>query len=117
MEHAEINVSDIYKDVVVLRYGRHKFKMTAIVASNCIRVDVEGRNPIDVYKVLVGQIRVLISECMHSLFCIPALLYISEQGIYINTYAILYYICTYQNKVFVYIHIYIKNVHSFIFMI
>ena len=79
-EYADINISQIYKDVAIMRYGGQRFQLSCLMEHNTIKVDVEGEYSVAIYKRLYAQIKVLISECMKSLHFIPTLLYSPGSG-------------------------------------
>lgn len=66
------------KNLLILPFGTQRFRLISYHDKNCIRVDIEGINPLAIHERLLSQINSVIQECMSSLICFPALLYSSE---------------------------------------
>jgi GTPase SAR1 family protein len=62
----------LHKDVAVLAFGRQRFRLVHCADIHCVRVDVEGVNPIGVQQKLQDFILRIIEECMKSLLCFTA---------------------------------------------
>ena len=66
---------DLHRNVAVMCFGSQRFRIIYYAASNTIRADFEGRNPLVVHDRLVEIISETITECMKSLKCFTCLLY------------------------------------------
>jgi GTPase SAR1 family protein len=62
----------LHKDVAVLSFGRQRFRLVHCPDLHCVRVDIEGSNPIGVLQKLLTIVDKIIDECMPSLQCLPA---------------------------------------------
>jgi hypothetical protein len=70
----------LHKDVALLSFGRQRFRLVHCADIHCVRVDVEGVNPIGVQQKLHDFISRIIDECMKSLPCFPAVAFQSAAG-------------------------------------
>ena len=72
------NINDItrlYQNYAAMSFGRQQFRLVCIPEINCIRLDIEGENPLPVNHRICEQIDVCIKECMGSLQFVTALRY------------------------------------------
>ena len=71
---SSINLQSVllHKDVVVLAFGRQRFRLVHCPDLHCVRVDIEGDNPIGIQQKLLDFACKIIDECMRSLCCFVA---------------------------------------------
>jgi hypothetical protein len=62
----------LHKDMAVLSFGRQRFRLVHCADIHCVRVDVEGNNPVGIQQKLQDFIKLIVAECMKSLLCFPA---------------------------------------------
>ncbi len=79
----DLNSLLLYRDMAVICFGRQRFRLT-YTSMNCIRVDIEGTNPLSVHERLLSLMRDVIDECMKSLKCFTALFHTSNADGAIN---------------------------------
>jgi GTPase SAR1 family protein len=68
----------LYKDMAVLTFGGQRFRLVNCADIHCVRVDIEGSNPLGIQQKLQDFVGKIIEECMKSLRCFPAVLYSSS---------------------------------------
>jgi GTPase SAR1 family protein len=68
----------LHKDMAVLAFGRQRFRLVQCADIHCVRLDVEGANPVGIQQKLFDFIKRIIDECMKSLLCFPAVSFHSE---------------------------------------
>jgi GTPase SAR1 family protein len=76
---SSINLQSVllYKDVAVLSFGRQRFRLVHCADIHCVRLDVEGTNPLGVHQKLQDFIQSIADECMRSLKCFSAVSFCS----------------------------------------
>ncbi len=57
----------MYKTLAVLFFGRQRFRIYCIPTWNCVRIDIEGINPLAVFDRITELIDLTINECMRNL--------------------------------------------------
>jgi hypothetical protein len=77
---ASLNLQSVllHKDLAVLSFGGQRFRLVHCADIHCVRVDVEGSNPIGIMQKLLDFIVKVTEECMKSLRCFPAVCYHSD---------------------------------------
>jgi len=68
----------LYKDSAVLCFGNQVFRLISLPRLNCIRVDVEGANPLPVTNRIMQVANEVIKECMRSLHAFVALPWVDK---------------------------------------
>eukprot|EP00732_Lithocolla_globosa_P002467 Lithocolla_globosa_v1_NODE_1626_length_2439_cov_4.208473.p1 type:complete len:642 gc:universal NODE_1626_length_2439_cov_4.208473:194-2119(+) len=71
---------NICRNLAVLWFGSRRFRLVLRQEMNAIQLDVEGKEPIQVFLRVQQQIQLVIEECMESLCCIPMLKLPVKQG-------------------------------------
>jgi hypothetical protein len=78
-----INVQSVllHKDLAVLSFGGQRFRFVNCADIHCIRVDVEGCNPLGVVQRLLEFVGKIKDECLKHLCCFPAVRYTSNSTV------------------------------------
>eukprot|EP01034_Spumella_vulgaris_P033105 gene33105-40852_t len=76
---SEFNLDDmqLFRNMAVLSFGIQRFRLT-LTDVNCIRVDIEGKNPLSVHERLMGLVQEVLDGCMKSLKCFSTVFYSSN---------------------------------------
>jgi hypothetical protein len=69
---------ELYRDEVVLSFSSQRFRLKVYQDIHCIRLDVEGKNPLLVHDFVETFQRKIIAECMQSLRFFTALPFLSN---------------------------------------
>jgi GTPase SAR1 family protein len=65
----------LHKNLAVMSFGNQRFRLALCPEIHCVRVAVEGSNPVGVQQKLFGFIQRIADECMKSLHCFTAVVY------------------------------------------
>jgi GTPase SAR1 family protein len=68
----------LFKDMATLTFGGQRFRLVNCADIHCVRVDVEGSNPLGIQQKLQDFFSRIIDECMKSLRCFAAVRYSSD---------------------------------------
>jgi len=60
----DVASGNIYKNLLILRFGSQRFRLMILPDLNCIRLDVEGENPLPVYQRVMEMVDSVVKECM-----------------------------------------------------
>jgi GTPase SAR1 family protein len=70
----------LHSDLLVLCFGRQRFRVVECKELNCMRVDIEGRNPNIVLGQLLETLTQVLAESFKALRCFAAVPYLSTSG-------------------------------------
>jgi len=86
-KHACLSLHSVllYKDVAVLSFGQQRFRLVNCSDIHCVRVDIEGSNPIGVLNKLLDFVNKIIDECMKCLRCFAAVSYSTDGASFAST--------------------------------